>query len=132
MTADSLGWETLAVALPLADHLDEQEQLAKLKSESEKTNGRIYTAKRLSLIRRTNAGVKVDIGCLRLGDTRVLHMPGELFVEYQLNAATLRPDLFVAMAAYGRLRLRVHRHRDQLHTRWVRDKSAGIASCAGC
>jgi len=28
-------------------------------------------------------------------------MPGELFVEYQLNAARLRPDLFVAMAAYG-------------------------------
>jgi len=31
----------------------------------------------------------------------VLHLPGELFVEYQLNAQKLRPDLFVAMAAYG-------------------------------
>ena len=28
-------------------------------------------------------------------------MPGELFVEYQLFAQRLRPDLFVAMAAYG-------------------------------
>ena len=28
-------------------------------------------------------------------------MPGELFVEYQLAAQKLRPDLFVAMAAYG-------------------------------
>ena len=28
-------------------------------------------------------------------------MPGELFVEYQLYAQRLRPDLFVAMAAYG-------------------------------
>jgi hypothetical protein len=28
-------------------------------------------------------------------------MPGELFVEYQLAAQELRPDLFVAMAAYG-------------------------------
>ena len=28
-------------------------------------------------------------------------MPGELFVEYQLTAQKLRPDLFVAMAAYG-------------------------------
>ena len=28
-------------------------------------------------------------------------MPGELFVEYQLAAKALRPDLFIAMAAYG-------------------------------
>ena len=28
-------------------------------------------------------------------------MPGELFVEYQLAAKAARPDLFVAMAAYG-------------------------------
>ena len=28
-------------------------------------------------------------------------MPGELFVEYQLAAKELRPDLRVAMAAYG-------------------------------
>ena len=28
-------------------------------------------------------------------------MPGELFVEYQLAAQALRPNLFVAMAAYG-------------------------------
>jgi hypothetical protein len=28
-------------------------------------------------------------------------MPGELFVEYQLAAQKMRPDLFVAMAAYG-------------------------------
>ena len=31
----------------------------------------------------------------------MLHLPGELFVEYQLAAQALRPDLFVAMAAYG-------------------------------
>jgi len=30
-----------------------------------------------------------------------LHLPGELFVEYQLAAKAERPDLFVAMAAYG-------------------------------
>ena len=28
-------------------------------------------------------------------------MPGELFVEYQLAAKKMQPDLFVAMAAYG-------------------------------
>jgi hypothetical protein len=28
-------------------------------------------------------------------------MPGELFVEYQLAAKKMRPDLKIAMAAYG-------------------------------
>jgi hypothetical protein len=31
----------------------------------------------------------------------VLHLPGELFVEYQLAAKGMRPDLQVMMAAYG-------------------------------
>ena len=47
------------------------------------------------------AGETIDVGCLTLGNARVLHMPGELFVEYQLAAQELRPDLFVCMAAYG-------------------------------
>jgi hypothetical protein len=31
----------------------------------------------------------------------MLHLPGELFVEYQLAAKAMRPDLQVFMAAYG-------------------------------
>lgn len=52
-------------------------------------------------IQRYKAGKKIDIECLALGDSRILFMPGELFVEYQLAAKKMRPDLFVTMAAYG-------------------------------
>ncbi|MEX1239361.1 MAG: hypothetical protein WEB30_06575 [Cyclobacteriaceae bacterium] len=52
-------------------------------------------------VRRYNAGGKIDLHCLALGRARILFMPGELFVEYQLAAKAMRPDLFVAMAAYG-------------------------------
>lgn len=52
-------------------------------------------------IQRYKAGRKIDIECLSLGKARILFMPGELFVEYQLAAKKMRPDLFVAMAAYG-------------------------------
>jgi hypothetical protein len=62
---------------------------------------RIEIAGKLVWLRRCLAGDKIDLGCLRLGRARVLHMPGELFVEYQLAAQEMRPDLFVAMAAYG-------------------------------
>ena len=52
-------------------------------------------------MRRCQAGHRIDIACLRLGRARILHLPGELFVEYQLAAKAERKDLFVAMAAYG-------------------------------
>jgi hypothetical protein len=51
--------------------------------------------------KRYKEGKKIDIGCLTLGDARVLFMPAGLFVEYQLAAKAMRPDLFVAMAADG-------------------------------
>ena len=52
-------------------------------------------------MRRCQAGDQIDVQCLRLGRARILHLPGELFVEYQLAAKAMRPDLLVALAAYG-------------------------------
>ena len=62
---------------------------------------RAEAASELIWLRRCHAGETIDVSCLRLGKARVLQLPGELFVEYQLAAQRLRPDLFVAMAAYG-------------------------------
>ncbi len=101
VTADDLEWNVVPVSLPPAAHLDEVKLLEQLRDEKAKVSVRISAAKWLAFLRRTKAGGKTDIACLTLGKARVLHMPGELFVEYQLNAAKLRPDLFVAMAAYG-------------------------------
>ena len=55
----------------------------------------------MAWLRRCHARRSIDVGCLTLGRARILHMPGELFVEYQLAAKAHRPDLFVCMAAYG-------------------------------
>jgi hypothetical protein len=44
---------------------------------------------------------QTECSCLLLGQTRIVHMPGELFVEYQLEAQKLRPQSFVCLAAYG-------------------------------
>ena len=62
---------------------------------------RSVAASELVWLRRCLAGETIDLSCLHLGKARVLHLPGELFVEYQLAAQKFRPDLFVAMAAYG-------------------------------
>jgi len=100
LTPDKVGWSVEPVALPLAKDLDKP----RLEAQLEQGDARFFTIggpTRLAWLRRCQEGHRIDITCLRLGRARILHMPGELFVEYQLAAKAERPDLFVAMAAYG-------------------------------
>jgi hypothetical protein len=93
-----VGWQVAPVSLPLAPYLDE----AKLRTEVKLgTASSLSAADKLAFVLRSKGGHKIDLSCLKLGDIRVLHMPGELFVEYQLAAKQMRPDLHVAMPAYG-------------------------------
>jgi hypothetical protein len=101
IAASDLGWQTVKVTLPAAPHLDEKKLLAVLQDTKSTVVARTSAARNLIWLRRCRAKDKILIGCLHLKNARVLHMPGELFVEYQLAAQKLRPDLFVAMAAYG-------------------------------
>lgn len=101
ISAADVAWNVESVVLPPADHLHEDELLATLQDEDAKPEDRWFAAMNLVWLRRCQTGDAIDIDCLTLKNARVLHMPGELFVEYQLAAQKLRPDLFVAMAAYG-------------------------------
>jgi hypothetical protein len=100
ITANAVGWRTESVALPPSKHLS-TETLEKEIQERDPKLVMQGDASRLAWLRRCQAGHKLDVTCLKLGRARILHMPGELFVEYQLAAKAQRPDLFVAMAAYG-------------------------------
>jgi hypothetical protein len=93
-----VGWQVQPVLLPLATYLDEGKLRAELKLG---TAASITAADNLAYVLRSKAGHKIELSCLKLGKTRVVHMPGELFVEYQLAAKAMRPDCHVAMAAYG-------------------------------
>ncbi|MCC9599613.1 hypothetical protein LOC67_03495 [Stieleria sp. JC731] len=97
--ANDVRWATQSVALPAAPHLNETELRAALQSPSPEVVQNVPAD--LAWLLRCKSGHRVDLGCLSIGDIRVLHMPGELFVEYQLAAKAMRKDLSVAMAAYG-------------------------------
>jgi dienelactone hydrolase len=92
-----LGWNTEYLFLPYNDKVAEIEQ------EMLTANSRFLANNmgRLGWYKRRLAGKGIETACLRVGDARVLFMPGELFVEYQLAAKAMAPDHFVAMAAYG-------------------------------
>ena len=98
--ADSVRWSVAQVAMPPAHHLDAEQLESRMRGE--KDNGVIEDcARKLGWLRRCGAGTRTDLSCLAVGRARILHFPGEPFVEYQLNAKAARPDLFVAVAGYG-------------------------------
>lgn len=101
ITAADLGWTTQAVALPPSRRLDDAALATTMRDSSLPMTKRTLAGAALVFSRRCRAGVRTDLGCLQIRNVRLLTMPGELFVEYQLAAQKMRPDLFIAMAAYG-------------------------------
>ena len=100
ITADAVAWSVESVPLPPAKHLSTETLQVQLKGKDPAyfLSG---AGPRLAWLRRSQAGHRIDVACLTLGRARLLHLPGELFVEYQLAAKAARPDHFVAVAAYG-------------------------------
>lgn len=92
-----IGWATEPLKLPIASSAIELEnELA--------DHDAIYLANnvyKLVLSKRQAQGKYINLSCLRLGNARILHLPGEPFVAFQLAAKKMRPDLFVALAGYG-------------------------------
>ena len=98
ITAGEVGWKTEPVSLPMAD-----EKLRLIENRIG-TSDWVYRSNSMFMLaweKRALSGKTIDIACLEVGQTKTLFMPGELFVEYQLAAKALRPDLAVSMAAYG-------------------------------
>ncbi len=97
INAADVAWLVEPVALPPSKNLETLK--TKIKSQN-----KIFIANnlpKLVWLKRYQKGKKIDVTCLALGKARILNLPGEAFVEFQLAAKAERPDLFVAVAAYG-------------------------------
>ncbi len=94
---NDLDWKYENVFLPV------NKQVAQIEEEMKEKDHRWLTnhMQRLAWKYLRDRGRGTAVSCLYLGNTRILHLPGELFVEYQLYAKSLNPNLQVAMAAYG-------------------------------
>ena len=99
--ANSLKWQVIESQLPLARGLDKKTQIAVLEDRNESDSNHLYAAKHLAWINRTETKQPVSSACLTLNHSKTLLMPGELFVEYQLEAQKMDPHSFVTMAAYS-------------------------------
>ncbi len=101
ITAADAAWRVVGVQLPPGDHLDAEALRATLADDQADNAARFSAARKLSFLTRRQAKLPTELSCLKLQDTYILHMPGELFIEYQLAAQQMRPNNTVCMAAYG-------------------------------
>jgi hypothetical protein len=99
VSSDEISWKTLPVLLPAVEGLKEELE-NRMKTEDDMRFLTNHLPK-LVWLKRQHSGKTIDISCLEAGKARILFMPAELFVEYQLAAKAMRPELSVSMAAYG-------------------------------
>ncbi|MEM7474883.1 MAG: hypothetical protein AAF483_07815 [Planctomycetota bacterium] len=97
----ALAWATERIPIQLGEHLRKTDLEKILKDASEQPAVQLNAAKKIALLERSKEGKQIEIHCLQLGSTKVLFMPGELFVEYQLAAQSMLPASPIMMAAYG-------------------------------
>jgi len=97
ISADAVSWAIEPLSLPLSKNLPDMQTVMKTKDPVFLANN----MSKLVWLQRCKEGKQLDVRCLTLGSARILFLPGEPFIEYQLQAKAARPDLFVAMAAYG-------------------------------
>jgi hypothetical protein len=102
ISASDVDWRSVPVMLPVAEPIRDQSRLEALVADkSQPTRARLTAARDLAFTRLSGAKRQIPVSLLTLGPARIVHMPGELFIEYQLAAQDRMPGAFVAMAAYG-------------------------------
>jgi len=98
-----VSWRHVDITLPVRD--DPGRPLEKSRAVASDPKGnvvqRIRAATHLAFAARADRPLPLNL--LELDGAAILMLPGECMVEYQLFAASLRPDRFVAVAAYSDL-----------------------------
>lgn len=93
------SWRHLPVILKPDPAFPEERMLKVMQNTATSASQRISAAMRLGFIRHREP---IPFTSLHLGDdVRLLHLPGESFVEYQRFAQQQLPDGFVCTASYG-------------------------------
>jgi hypothetical protein len=97
-----MHWKVEHVHLPPREDMNEPDLRAILGETKTNVKTKSKTAIMLAYLHRQN--VPIPITCLHINDeVGIMHLPGETFIEYQIQAQESRPDAFIAVAGYGDL-----------------------------
>jgi hypothetical protein len=101
--AGQVQWRTVPLRLPPRTDpgYTEEENRTRMADPKENVVARIRAATRVAF--RQRIARPLDLSLLEIGELRIVHLPGECMVDFQLYAQSLLPERFVAVAAYGDL-----------------------------
>lgn len=113
VTAKDIQWKVLPVTLPAKPGLDSIRPLLH-------TQPAVFVANNASKLvwgQRLKAGKKIDFSCLGIGKARIVHLPGEPFIEYQLAAKKNANRPFCCRGGLRRLCPGIYLHGSGLYRR---------------
>ncbi len=96
---ETIVWKTVSVKLPPRKEPTTEKLQRILEDPKAPILTRINVAAQQAYAERADR--PIEIALLQIGPARVLHLPGECMIEFQLYAQSLVPDQFLAVAAYG-------------------------------
>lgn len=97
----AVSWKTVGVLPPPRKSLSATALAEQIATPGKRVVDRNRPSYMLSWLRRVQKGTPIVLSSLWLNDIKLLHLPAECFVQYQLRAQKLQPAYFVATAAYG-------------------------------
>jgi hypothetical protein len=96
-----VDWATVEVCPPPQPVPSAAELEAAIANATGTLVSRLLPAYRLGFLRRCEHRLPFVLSRLRVDGASVLHLPGEMFIAYQLRARAMRPGEPVLVAAYG-------------------------------
>lgn len=98
-----IQWKTVDLRLPLRSGEEFSRAASRrVMADTAKTDDeRVRAAMCLAWIERDESGKPTDVACLKMGPLRILSLPGDTFVQYQLWSQEICPQEFVAVAGFG-------------------------------
>lgn len=98
-----IEWKTAELRLPLRSGETFSKPVLRrvMGDTSQLDEDRIKAAMNLAWIERVESGQPIDVACLRMGSLRILSLPGDTFVQYQLWSQQICSQEFVTVAGFG-------------------------------
>ena len=99
LTPADVEWRTTDISLPAKYGEFKDEARAVAADKSRPAAARLAAMGKYVRAQALEDGTTLSV--LRLGQAYAVHIPGEAFVQYQLGTQAIRPNDFVAVAAYA-------------------------------
>ena len=99
--SEKLAWRTAEILPPPRSSLHAAMIAQQISTKTNAVVDRNRPSYMLSWLRRVEKRLPIVLSSLHLGGVKLLHLPAECFIEYQLRAQQMQPDHFVCTSAYG-------------------------------